>query len=168
MTPHPTVVLVDGNPFQRGQNEAALRRAGYDTIALATPGQVLSLCDREAVRIDAFVVTSSYGQVRGLDLVRDMRARRGPLPALLVWEDREPPPTDLHGVAVLLRPYATGFLTEELTRLLGSSRVRELRGRDDELATVDAGERATPGMPDVGGTGTAARPTSNPYPGHPC
>jgi CheY-like chemotaxis protein len=158
MTPH-TVVLVDGNPFQRGQNEAALRRAGYDTIALATPSQALSLCDREAVPIDAFVVTSSHGQVRGLDLVSDMRARRGPLPALLVWEDREPPPTDLHGVAVLVRPYATGFLTGELTRLLGSSRIRELRGRDDELATFDAAERATPGMPDVGGIGTAARPT---------
>lgn len=168
MTPHPTVVLVDGNPFQRGQNEAALHRAGYDTIALATPSQALSLCDREAVPIDAFVVTSSHGQVRGLDLVRDMRARRGPLPALLVWEDREPPPTDLHGVAVLVRPYATGFLTEELTRLLGSSRVRELRGRDDELANVDAGERATSGMPGVGGTGKADRPTSNPYPGNPC
>ena len=167
MTPHPTVVLVDGNPFERGQNEVALHRAGYDTIALATPSQALSLCDREAIRIDALVVTSSYGQLRGLDLVRDIRARRGPLPALLAWEDREPPPTDLHGVTVLVRPYATGFLTEELTRLLGSSRVRELRGRDDELATFDAGERATPGTPDVGATGIAARPTSNPYPGHP-
>ena len=153
MTPHPTVVLVDGNPFQRGQNEAALRQAGYDTIALATPSQALSLCDREAVRIDAFVVTSSSGQVRGLDLVRDMRARRGPLPALLVSEDREPPlPADLHGVAVLVRPYATGLLTEEVTRLLGSARVRELHGRDDELAIFDAGEKAKPGMPDVGGS----------------
>jgi CheY-like chemotaxis protein len=118
MKPHPTVLLVDGNPFQRGENEADLHRGGYDTIALATPSQALSLCDREAVRIDALVVTSSHGQVRGLDLVRDMRARRGPLPALLVWEDREPPPSDLPGVGLLVRPYATGFLTEELTRLL--------------------------------------------------
>jgi DNA-binding response OmpR family regulator len=156
MTPHPTVVLVDGNPFQRGQNGAALHRAGYDTIALATPSQALSLCDRKAVPIDAFVVTSSHGQVRGLDLVRDMRARRGPVPALLVWEDREPPPTDLHEVAVLVRPYANGFLTAELARLLASSRVRELHGRADERATVDAGERVTPSLLDVVGTGTAA------------
>lgn len=149
MKPQPTVVLVDGNPFQRGENEAALHRAGYSTIALARPSQALCLCGREAVRIDAVVVTSSYGQVRGLDLVSDMRTRRGSLPALLVWEDREPPPADLHGVAVLVRPYASGFLIEEVTRLLAGSRVRELRGRDHELATLGAGEQTSPGMPGV-------------------
>jgi DNA-binding NtrC family response regulator len=134
VTPRPTVVLVDGNPFQRGQNAAALRRAGFDTIALAAPGQALSLCDLKTVRIEALVVTSSYGAVRGLDLVRELRTRRSSLPALVIWESREPPPADLHGVAVLLRPYETGRLTEEVMQLLGS-RVRGLPGRDDERAT---------------------------------
>lgn len=141
MTPRFTVVLVDGNPFQRGQNAAALRQAGYDTIALAAPSQALSLCDRKAVRIDALVVTSSYGRDRGLDLVREMRTRRSLLPALLIWEDREPPPARLAEVAVLVRPYATGILTEEVARLLGALRVRELPGRADERATVGAGAR---------------------------
>lgn len=138
MTPRSSVVLVDGNPFQRGQNAAALRQAGYDTIALAAPSQAVSLCDRKAVRIDALVVTSSYGRDRGLDLVREMRTRRSPLPALLIWEDREPPPARLDEVEVLVRPYATGILTEEVTRLLGS-RVLKSRGRDDERATLHAG-----------------------------
>ena len=34
----PTVVFVDANPFQRGRNEADLRRVGYDTITRAAPG----------------------------------------------------------------------------------------------------------------------------------
>jgi DNA-binding NtrC family response regulator len=147
MTPRPTVVLVDGNPFQRGQNEAALRRAGYDTIALAAPSQALSLCDREGVRIDAFVATSSYRHERGLDLVRDMRTRRGALPALLLWDDPDPAPGDLHGVVVLVRPYAMERFTDEVTRLLETSLDPDSDRPEDERVIFCAGSMAMSGSP---------------------
>jgi DNA-binding NtrC family response regulator len=146
MMPRPTVVLVDGNPFQRGQNEAALRRMGCDTIALAAPSQALSLCDREGVRIDACVATSSYGQVRGLDLVHDMRMRRSALPALLLWEDPDPAPAHLDdGVAVLMRPYAMGQLTDEVTRLLEISPDPDSGKSENERAAPYAGAMAASG-----------------------
>ncbi|MBW2427090.1 MAG: hypothetical protein JRG86_22810 [Deltaproteobacteria bacterium] len=114
----PTLVLVDGNPSQRRQNERVLRRLGYEVIGLSTSDQALELAQRRQVRIDAVLVASRPGLRSGEEIIQDVRSLRPDMPGLILRDHGDARRLEACGVPVLERPRTPEDLEGAVARLL--------------------------------------------------
>ena len=79
----PTILVVDDEEMVRVSTARMLERRGYHAITAATPGEALAILRGDAP-IDLLISDVVMPEIYGTDLIRQARALRPGLPALLI------------------------------------------------------------------------------------
>jgi signal transduction histidine kinase/CheY-like chemotaxis protein len=113
-----TVLLVDDDRAVRDVTASMLRELGYAVLEAGSGGASLELVERER-NIDLVVLDFAMPGMNGVEVARQLRARRPNLPVLFItgFADR----AAIEGVdpeCILGKPFGTGVLAEKVKRAL--------------------------------------------------
>jgi len=118
----PTILVVDDEEMVRVSTARMLERRGFHAITAATPGEALDIL-RGDTPIDLLISDVVMPETYGTDLIRQARALRPGLPALLIsgFADlqnarHDPIP---EGVPFLPKPFDLVDLLAQVRALLG-------------------------------------------------
>lgn len=109
----------------RSMAQLVLEKAGFPTLAVADGVEALELFSSDAEKYGAVILDVSMPRLNGDAALKQMRAQRPDLPALLTsgYEaDDLLPGLEGPGLVFLKKPYAPQTLVRELRALLGQPR----------------------------------------------
>lgn len=114
------VVMVEDHPLVLQAGAEMLRDAGFEVVTFETADEALGALGEDGDCDLLFTDIVLPGGMDGLDLAREVRARRPDLPILLTtgWADRarEPDPLNLELIG---KPYRQSDLIRKVCDLLG-------------------------------------------------
>ena len=118
----PTILVVDDEEMVRVSTARMLERRGFHAITAATPGEALDILRGDAP-IDLLISDVVMPETYGTDLIRQARALRPGLPALLIsgFADQQNARHDPipEGVPFLPKPFDLVDLLAQVRALLG-------------------------------------------------
>ena len=115
-----TVLVVEDEVLVRMGTATVLEQAGFRIMEAASGFQALEVMDREP---DVDLVLTDYAMpgMTGLELIRELRARRPDLPVLMVTGYAEiPKASSVDGLGIVQKPYRADELIARIRSMLAS------------------------------------------------